>query len=276
MKATLGGIFSATLDFLKANWLIMLGMVVAVFVVLGALGFLMVGSLFSQTMTGAPPDPAMIFGMMGRFFLFYLIAMVVLYGMSLSVWRHGMTNGQDSVAQNLGWAIGGGAMLSLLYIGLVIVLYIILAIVALVFIAVAGVSFAAMGTGSTSLEGMGAGAILMIVLLYIAFLVGMLWIAARLCLIGPVMAAERTINPITGLTKSWSLTGPSQWTIVGFFALAAIAGTVAFLVLGAVLAVIRVQFLLLLLYVPLFLFWWSLPPGIYRQVSTQDRSAVFQ
>lgn len=276
MKATIGGIFSGTLDFLKANWLVMLGMVVAVFVVLGAFGFLMVGSLFSQAMMGAPADPTIVFSMMGRFFLFYLIAMVVLYGASLSVWRHGMTNGQDSVVQNLGWAIGAGAMMGLLYIGLVIILYIILAIVALVLIAVAGVSFAAIGPGGTSAAGLGAGAVVLIVLLYIAFLVGMLWITSRLSLIGPVMAAERTINPITGLTKSWSLTGPSQWTIVGFFLLTAIAVVVALLVVGAILAAVNVQFLVLLLYVPLFLFWWSLPPGIYSQVSKPDRSAVFQ
>ncbi|MDQ8755470.1 hypothetical protein RCO27_04440 [Sphingosinicella sp. LHD-64] len=276
MKATIGGILSGTLNFMKANWLIMLGMVVAVFVVLGLLGFLMVGSLFGQAMTGAPPDPAMVFGMMGRFFLFYLIAMVVLYGTSLSVWRHGMTGGQDSVAQNLGWAIGGGAMLALLYIGLVIVLYIVLAIIGLILIAVVGVSFASMGPGGFPSQGLGAGAVLLIVLFYVAFLVGMLWIAARLSLIGPVMAAERTINPITGLMRSWSLTGPSQWTIVGFFVLTAIAATLALLVAGAILATANAQLLVLLLYVPLLLFWWSMPPGIYGEVTTTDRSAVFQ
>ena len=274
MKATFGGILSGTLTFLKANWLIMLGMFVAVAVVLGLLGFLMIGSLFSQMMTGASPDPAMVLGMIGGFFVFYLVALVALNGASLSIWRHGLTNGQDSVAQNFGWAIGGGAMLALLYIGLIILLYIVLAILAVLLFAVAGAGLMATGPG-TSPAGLGA-ALLVIVPLYIAFLLGMLWITARLTLIGPVMAAERTINPITGLVRSWSLTGPSQWTIFGFLLVAGIVITVAWFVVGGAFAASNLQFLILLLYVPMSLFWWSLPPGIYGEVTTPDRSAVFQ
>jgi len=275
-KATLEGLFSATMAFLKANWLAMIAMIVGVCVVSGVLGYLMLGSFFSMAMAGGTPDPTVILAMMGQFALVYLIVMVLLYAASLSIWRHGMTNGQDGIAQNIGWALLGGLTLMLLYIGLFIALYIAMIVVVLILVAIVGGGIGAFGQGGFSPQNVAGPAIAFVVVLYLAFIVAMLWVAARLSIIGPVMAAQRTVNPITGLAQSWSLTKASQWTLVGFFVLVAIASTVALLVLVLVLGPLQIPALVLLPYVPLWLFWWAVPPGIYAQVAAPDRGPVFQ
>ena len=89
------------------------------------------------------------------------------------------------------------------------------------------------------------------------------------------MAAQRTVNPLTGLAQSWTLTKPSQWTIVGFFLAVVIGLIVVMLVFGMVVSAINVPGLVLLAYIPIALFGWSIPPGIYGQVAVPDHSATF-
>jgi hypothetical protein len=276
MKTTIGGIFSGTFDFLKANWLIMIGMFLATCALLGLLGYLMVGSFFRQAMSGVQPDATAMIAMMGQFFLFYLILLVVMNAVSLSVWRHGMTDGQDPIPGNFGWALLGGVTLSLFSIGLIIAIYVALAIVMVILVALVGGGAVFMGPGGFSPEALAGPAIAVIVILYIALLAASLWFWARLSVMGAVMAGERTANPFTGLVQSWRLTRPSQWTIVGFLLLAIIGIVVLFFVAGVIAGAAGVPWLMFLLYIPLLLFWWSVPPGVHRQVASIDRSAVFQ
>jgi hypothetical protein len=168
MKATIGGIFSGTFEFLRANWLIMIGMFVVACVLLGLLGYLMIGSFISQAMTGGQPDPSAILAMMGQLFLFYLIMLVVMNAVSLSVWRHGMTNGQDPVTSNIGWALLGGVTLTLFYFGLIIALYIALTIVMLILFAIVGGGVSMMDPGGFSPENLAGPVVAVIVLLYLA------------------------------------------------------------------------------------------------------------
>jgi hypothetical protein len=276
MKATFAGIFSGTFDFLKANWLMMIGMFVSACVVLGLLGYLMVGSFFSMAARGVEPDPAAMLAMMGQLFLFYLIVLVALYGISLSVWRHGMTNGEDPVFSNFGWALLGGVTLTLLYIGLMIAIYIVFAIIIGILLMLVGGGAILTGAGGVSPETMGGPAFAVIILLYIAFIAAWLWVWARISVIGPVMAAERTVNPFTGLVQSWRLTRASQWTIVGFMLVAAIGAVLLFMVAGLITGVLGVPLVAVLLYIPLLLFWWSVPPAIYGQVAAPDHAAAFE
>jgi hypothetical protein len=276
MKATVGGIFSGTFDFLRANWLLMIGMLVVSCILLGGLGYLMVGSFFTQAMSGVQPDPAAMLAMIGQFLLFYLVMLVLMYGVSLSVWRHGLTNGQDPVTSNIGWALLGGVTLTLLYIGLMIAIYIVVTIVMLILLMVVGGGASMFGPGAFSPDNLAGPAVAVMVILYIAILVASLWLWARLSVMGPVMAAARTVNPFTGLVQSWRLTGPSQWTIVGFLLLTIVAMVVLFFVAGLIAAAMPVPWLLLLLYVPVLLFWWAAPAGIHAQVASVDRASVFE
>lgn len=276
MKATVAGIFSGTFDFLKAHWLTMIGMFVAACAVLGLLGYLMIGSFFSMAMRGVEPDPSLMLAMMGQFMLFYLIALVVVYGISLSIWRHGMTNGQDPVFSNLGWAMLGGVTLALLYIGLIIAIYIVLTIIMVILLLLVGGGAAFTGAGGVSPETMAGPAVAVIVLIYVLFLVAALWVGARLSVMGPVMVAERTVNPLRGLTESWRLTRASQWTIVGFLLITVIGIVVLFIVAGIAVAALGTPLVMLLLYIPVTLFWWAVPPGIYGQVAAPDHAEAFE
>jgi hypothetical protein len=276
MKATFAGIFSGTFDFLKANWLMMIGMFVSACVVLGLVGYLTVGSFLSMAARGVEPDPSVMLAMIGQLFLFYLIVLVALYGISLSVWRHGMTDGEDPVFSNFGWALLGGVTLTLLYIGLMIAIYIVFAIIIGILLLLVGGGAILTGAGGVSPETMGGPAFAVIILLYIAFIAAWLWVWARISVIGPVMAAERTVNPFTGLVQSWRLTRASQWTIVGFMLVAAIGAVLLFTVAGLITGVLGVPLVAVLLYIPLLLFWWSVPPAIYGQVAAPDHAAAFE
>lgn len=46
-----------------------------------------------------------------------------------------------------------------------------------------------------------------------------LWVNARLCMTGPVMAAAGSLNPFPALARSWRLTAPAQWRILFFLLL---------------------------------------------------------
>src|SRR3546814_12902890 len=76
-----------------------------------------------------------------------------------------------------------------------------------------GLSPAALESGG--LGAIGGGAILLMIILYVAMIVFLLWVQGRFMVAGPVMAARLTRNPVTGLGESWRLTGPSPWVTVG-------------------------------------------------------------
>src|SRR3546814_18637415 len=78
-----------------------------------------------------------------------------------------------------------------------------------------GLSPAALESGGAG--AIGGGAILLMIILYVAMIVFLLWVQGRFMVAGPVMAERLTRNPVTGLGASWRLTGPSQWGIVGFY-----------------------------------------------------------
>src|SRR3546814_21080598 len=76
-----------------------------------------------------------------------------------------------------------------------------------------GLSPAALESGG--LGAIGGGAIFLMIILYVAMIVFLLWVQGRFMVAGPVMAERLTRNPVTGLGESWRLHGPSQWVIAG-------------------------------------------------------------
>src|SRR3546814_20954105 len=85
---------------------------------------------------------------------------------------------------------------------------------------------------SGGLCAIGGGAIFLMIILYVAMIVFLLWVQGRFMVAGPVMAERLTRNPVTGLGESWRLTGPSHWVIVGFYLLFQIGISVNALVAG--------------------------------------------
>ena len=287
-KMSIGAAFSETFAFIRSNWTQMLLWVGGAVVVCGLLGFLMIGSTMTA-MAMSPNDPSLIMGAFSRIFLFGILAAVILYAACMLIWRGGLHPGE---APNFGWAVQAGPAFALgmavVMIGAYILVIILSLILALVFgAAIGGVSgFSPQAFQSGAIGG---GAMLLIILYYIAILVFLLWLQSRLSVAGPVMAERLTRNPVTGIAESWRMTAASQWTIVGFFLLFTILsivyGMVAGLIFGGIMgavaggstvgAVITMIVMALVVYVPLLLVSFAMPVGVYRAIAPRTSTDVF-
>jgi hypothetical protein len=209
-KMSIGAAFSETFAFLKANWMQMLIWMGGALLVVGLLGYLLLGSTFSA-MALAPNDPSLVMGAFGKIALFALIAAVILYGVSMLIWRGGMYPGE---APNFAWAFQAGPALAFGMFVVMIAAYIVIFIIMFVLTLIFGAALGGMGAFSpAALESGGAGAIgggaiFLMIILYVAMIVFLLWVQGRFLVAGPVMANQLTRNPVTGLGESWRLTGP--------------------------------------------------------------------
>lgn len=68
----------------------------------------------------------------------------------------------------------------------------------------------------------------------VGVLVGVALIATRMSMSMPVIALEDTLNPVTVLKRSWTMTKPVQWPLLGFFVLL----TVGYMVIAIVLSLV--------------------------------------
>jgi hypothetical protein len=281
-KATLGGLFGAMWDFIKSSWYVIIGSVVAVVVIFGALLFTTVG-FGPQT---AEPSPAQA----GLIFLLVFLFLPLFVGSQLIAWRHAYVRGETSVLGDIGWALGAGftAAFSMLVVGIavVIVMWIVLAILSLIAVAIFG---AAGGFGPTAFTdpaasaGLGGGLIALLAIFYILFYGAYFWFYGRLIAAGPVMAAQRSFNPFSALAQSWRQTGRSQWTILGIqlLVLVAVIAIVAAIALagGAGAAAsdpteasnTASLLIIIFVYPPMLLYSVALPYAVYRE--TGDHSA---
>lgn len=287
-KMSIGAAFSETFAFLKVNWQQMLLWVGGALVVIGLIGFLFLGSTFSA-MAMAPNDPSVVMGAFGKIGLFALIAAIIFYGVSMLIWRGGMHPGE---APNFAWAFQAGPALAFGMFVVMIAAYIVIFIVMFILTLIFGAALGGMGglsPGALESGAVGGGAIFLLVIVYIAVIVFMLWVQGRFMVAGPVMADRLTRNPVTGLTESWRLTGPSQWTIVGFYLLftigvfiyALIAGMIFGGILGAILGGSMVGMILTmivmaaLVYLPIIMISLSMPVGVYRAIAPRASGDVF-
>ena len=280
-KMSIGAAFSETFAFLKANWMQMLMWVGGALILVGLLGYLVLGSTFSA-MAMAPNDPSLIMGAFGKIMLFALVAAVIFYGISMLIWRGGMYPGE---APNFAWAFQAGPALAFGMMVIIIAAYIVVFIVMFILTLIFGAALGGMGGLSpAALESGGAGAIgggaiLLMIILYVAVIVFMLWVQGRFMVAGPVMAERLTRNPVTGLGESWRLTGPSQWVIVGFYLL--FAGMIVGGILGAVAggsavgAMLSMIVMAALVYLPIIMISFSMPVGIYRAIAPRASGDVF-
>ncbi len=288
MKMSIGAAFSETFAFLKANWMQMLIWFGGALLVVGLLGYLMLGSTFTA-MAMAPDDPSLVMGAFGKIGLFALLASVILYGVCMLIWRGGMHPGETP---NLGWAFQAGPAFAFGMFVVMIAAYILIFIIMLIFGLIFGAALGGAGAfspGALESGAVGGGAMFFIVILYIAVLVFMLWVQGRFIVAGPVMADRLTRNPITGLSESWRLTGPSQWVIVGFYLLFTVLLLVYVLVVGMIVgailgsltggsvvgAIISLIISAAVIYLPLIMVSFSIPVGVYRAISPKASADVF-
>lgn len=289
-RMTIGGAFAALFEFIRTSWHIVIGsMLVTVLIAAGAI-FALFGSDFTSLNS---QDPGVVMAVFGGLMLAMVVAGVFYFAGSFLSWRHALTGGSEPVLSNLGWALGASvlSLLAMLVVGAII--YAVLAVAVVAILAILGLGGGLVGglaSADAGLAGAGLSVVIGIILLYIAAIIGFYWIYGRFLAAGPVMAALRTVNPITGLTESWRLTGPSQWVIVGFQLLIALMSFVLSMLAGLVLGAAAAGFaagldsggdpgaiaglislaIALLVYVPILVIAVAMPMAVYRQVSDGD------
>jgi len=64
------------------------------------------------------------------------------------------------------------------------------------------------------------------------------WLAARCSMSMPVLVLDGTLNPITALTKSFALTKPKQWPIMGFWTVIIVIMIVASLIFTSIFGLV--------------------------------------
>ncbi|MBB6424645.1 glycerophosphoryl diester phosphodiesterase membrane domain-containing protein [Sphingopyxis sp. JAI128] len=208
-----------------------------------------------------------------------LINYVLQTGSYFASWRMGLSNGSEPLGSALGFGFVAALPTLLLMIAVILVLV-------LIGFVVFGSALAplAMGGGAP-----GAGTSAIMLLLMLLFFLFLIWLAARFCCTGPVMADRRTFNVLTGLGESWKMTAASQWKIFGYFILLGIALFVVFLILGMIVGVsmfagggmpgggsiVAILIGALLLSIPMAYLQVGVPAGIYRALGEGSKADVF-
>lgn len=214
----------------------------------------------------------------GLMILLSLINYILQTGSYFASWRIGLSNGSEPLGSAL--AYGMVAALPTLLLGIVVVV-----VLALIGFVVFGSALAPVMMGGQPGAGMG-GLMLLLMLLFFLFV---LWLAARFCCTGPVMADQRTYNILTGLGESWRMTAASQLKIFAYFILIGVALFVVFLILGMIVGVsmfagggapsggsmVGLIIGALLLSIPMAYLQVGVPAGIYRALGGRSQADVF-
>lgn len=214
----------------------------------------------------------------GLMIIVSLVNYVLQTGSYFASWRIGLTGG----AEPLGSVLGFGLIAALPTLLVLIAVVLILVLIGFV---VFGSALAPLAMGGQP----GAGASALMLLLMLLFFLFLIWLAARFCCTGPVMADRRTFNILTGLGESWRMTSAPQWKIFGYFILLGIALFVIFLILGMLVGVsmfagggapssgsmIGIIVGALLLSIPMAYLQVGVPVGIYRALGEGSKADVF-
>lgn len=213
-----------------------------------------------------------------------IIGFILQLGSYYAAWRIGFSGGQDDVGSTLRYGLVAALPAMLVMIGGIIVLFLILMLVGLMFGGAIG--FGALMAGDFGAGG-GIAAVIGIFALVIALLVVMLWLTARLCCMGPAMAARQSYNPLDAIAESWRITRAGQWRIVGYFVviglvLMVVSGIVGAMAVGAMMSgaggaasIVAIFAVSLITGIPLAFLYAAVPYGLYRELGEEDRSDIF-
>ena len=213
--------WSQAMSLVQANFQL-LAIIAGIFMLVPTLVFYFsIPDVFSMTAMGANPEEAAerMAAIMPR--LFGIGALVLLLQW---VGYMAMIALMGDDRPTVGEAIGRGFKSLPTMIGAFILFLIALVLFMLLFSLVVGL-LAAFGGGGT------AAIMALVGVLYIVVLLFMLYAFARLSVTLPVIVLEKQLNPWAALVRSWRLTKPRAWPIVGFFFLLFIA----YLVLSMIL-----------------------------------------
>jgi hypothetical protein len=246
--------------------------------------------LVLQLLFGNPAamDPAMLAsgGAMAAFgitaFLLAIVAFIIQVGSYYASWRIGFEPGRETLGSALQYGLVAALPVLLVTIGFVLVIGLIFALL------FGGAMLPVLMGGGAPSDGAALGALGMMGLALPLFLVVGLWLSARLCVMGPVMAASRSFNPLTALAQSWRMTAASQWKLMGYFVLLGIAFFVLAMIVGMVFglsllaggpdgggSVAMVTILGAIVGIPVAYLYVGIPAGIYRALGGDKAADIF-
>ena len=243
-------------------------------------------AMFEQMMAGGDPT-AMAAALGGGVFLVSIVSQIISSASYFGAWRMGLSREPVAPPQAGVYALGAATTSLVLLFAIFIGLMILIGIPLGIFGALGG-----LGSGGNASVGgtMAAFGMALIALLLVIPL--MLWLMARLSVMGPVMAAAGSVNPLYGITQSWRLTKPVQWPIFGYILLL----VVAFIVIGMILALISgvgmiatggmgaelgtgslifTAIISLIISIPYAIAAIGIPAGIYRALRPDPVSDIF-
>lgn len=213
----------------------------------------------------------------GLMMLTSLVNYILQTGSYFASWRIGLSNGSEPLGSAL--TFGVIAALPALLLGIVVVLVLVLIGFVMFGSALAPMMMAEQPSAA------GGGLMLLLMLLFFLFVI---WLGARFCCTGPVMADQRTYNVLTGLGESWRMTAASQWKIFAYFLLIGVALVVLLMILGMIVGVsmfaggtpgagsiIGIVIGALLLSIPMAYLQVGVPAGIYRALGGRSQADVF-
>jgi hypothetical protein len=218
----------------------------------------------------------------GTIFLLGIIGFILQLGSYFASWRMGLSPGQETLGSALGYGMVAALPTLLVFIGFIIA-------IGLVFGVLFGASMVPMlASGNVTDAGAAGTAGLVLLALPIFFAFG-LWITARFCVMGPIMAASRSFNPITALGESWRMTAASQWKLMGYFFLLFIVIMIISMIFALVFGVsalvgggeagmgsiVLITILSALVGIPLAYLYAGVPAGIYKALGGGDRADIF-
>lgn len=209
-----------------------------------------------------------------------LIGYILQSGSYFASWRMGLEPGEETIGSALGYGLVAALPVLLVSLGFLLLIGILAGMVfgAALFPMLLGNSSQAMSTGT-------AGLVLLALPVFLALL---LWLAARFCCMGPVMAASRSLNPLSALAESWRMTAASQWKLMGYFVLIFIVVIILSMIVGMVAGVsmlasggsvtgLSTGALIIgaLLSIPTAYLTVAVPAGIYQALGGTNAGEVF-
>jgi hypothetical protein len=218
----------------------------------------------------------------GMVFLLGLIGFVLQMGSYFASWRMGLAPGQDAVGSALGYGLVAALPVLLVTIGFVLVFGVVLGVLF-------GGAMLPMLMGGNMSEAGAVGSVGMAFLAFPVFFAFGLWLTARFCVMGPIMAAGRSFNPLPALAESWRMTAASQWKLMGYFFLLVIVAIILGMVLALVFGVSAlasggepgagsmavITIMSALVGIPIAYLYVGIPAGIYKALGGGDRADIF-
>lgn len=159
--------------------------------------------------------------------LFLLVILASFVGYSAMIVLIG-----DSRRLSVGQAIAVGFKTLLPLAGVFVMVMLGYVLAAIVLGVVLGVIVGALSLASTALAYLAATVIA------VAVVVVLLMAVTRLSMTMPVIAIEGVANPIAAMKRSWAMTGPIRWRLLGFYALLFVGYMVIAMVLFMIMGLI--------------------------------------